>query len=146
MVDRDIDRCAEVDRVQGFLEIRHCWNEEIMGKHKTLTVKMRIRIYVGDRMLGPGKMELLSHIGETGSLSAAAKQMGMSYMRAWTLAKELNRDRSRPMVEMSRGGARGGTAEVTHFGKQILALYQNMERAGRKAAGRYERRLSRLLT
>jgi molybdate transport system regulatory protein len=72
--------------------------------------------------------------------------MGMSYMRAWTLAKELNRDRNRPMVEMSRGGARGGTAQVTDFGKQILALYQSMERAGRKAAGRYERRLSRLLT
>ena len=65
-----------------------------MPKRKTLTVRMRIRIYAGNRMLGPGKMELLSHIDETGSLSAAAKQMGMSYMRAWTLAKELNRDRS----------------------------------------------------
>jgi molybdate transport system regulatory protein len=116
-----------------------------MLKRKTLTVKMRIRIYVGDRMLGPGKMELLSHIDETGSLSAAAKEMGMSYMRAWTLAKDLNCDQSRPMVEMSRGGASGGAAKVTHLGKKILALYQNMERAGRKAAGPYGRKLSRLL-
>ena len=81
----------------------------MMPKRKTLTVRMRIRIYAGDRMFGPGKMELLAHIDETGSPSAAAKQMGMSYMRAWTLAKELNRDRSRPMVEMSRGGASGST-------------------------------------
>jgi molybdate transport system regulatory protein len=117
----------------------------MMPKRKTLTVKMRIRIYAGDRMLGPGKMELLSHIGETGSLSAAAKQMGMSYTRAWTLAKELNRDRSRPMVEMTRGGASGGTAKVTRFGRKILTLYQNMERAGNKAAGPYGRKLVRLL-
>ena len=48
---------------------------------------MRIRIYAGDRMLGPGKMELLGHIETTGSLSAAAKRMGMSYMRAWTLVR-----------------------------------------------------------
>ena len=108
-----------------------------MPKRKTLTVRMRIRIYAGDRMLGPGKMELLSHIDETGSLSAAARKMSMSYMRAWTLAKELNRDRSRPMVEMSRGGASGGTAKVTRFGRKILTLYQKMERAGNKAADPY---------
>jgi molybdate transport system regulatory protein len=106
---------------------------------------MRIRIYAGDRMLGPGKMELLSHIDETGSLSAAAKQMGMSYMRAWTLAKELNRDKSRPMVKMSRGGASGGAAKVTAFGKKVLTLYQNMERAGCKAATPYALKLARLL-
>jgi molybdate transport system regulatory protein len=117
----------------------------MMPKRKTLTVRMRIRIYAGDRMLGPGKIELLAHIDETGSLSAAAKQMGMSYMRAWTLAKELNRNRSRPMVEMSRGGPSGGTAKVTRFGKKILTLYQNMERAGNKAASPYGRKLARLL-
>jgi molybdate transport system regulatory protein len=116
-----------------------------MPKRKPLTVKMRIRIYAGDRMLGPGKMELLAHIDGTGSLSAAAKQMKMSYMRAWTLAQELNRDPDRPMVEMSRGGASGGTAKVTPFGKRILSLYQNMERAGGKAASPYGLRLARLL-
>jgi molybdate transport system regulatory protein len=114
-------------------------------KRKISNVKMRIRIYAGDRMLGPGKMELLSRIDKTGSLSWASKQMGMSYMRAWTLVKELNRDPGRPMVEMSRGGASGGTAKVTGFGKQILTLYQNMERAGSKAADPYGRRLARLL-
>lgn len=136
----------KLSRVQGFFaNTQLLWNRGIMPKRKALTVKMRIRIYVGDRMIGPGKMELLSLIDETGSLSAAAKQMGMSYMRAWTLTKELNRDQSRPMVEMSRGGTSGGAARVTHFGKKILELYQNMERAGRKAAGPFGRKLSRLL-
>jgi molybdate transport system regulatory protein len=116
-----------------------------MPKRKTLLVKMRIRVYAGDRMLGPGKIELLSLIDQTGSLSAAAKEMGMSYMRAWTLTQELNLDHDRLMVETLRGGAGGGSAKLTRFGKKILGLYQTMERAGKRAAGPYGRRLARLL-
>lgn len=116
-----------------------------MPKEKIPAVKMRIRIYVGRRMLGPGKMELLAHIGATGSLSAAAKQMSMSYMRAWELVQDLNRDRDRPMVIMSRGGAGGGTANVTPFGRKILGLYQKMDRAATEAACTHARKLARLL-
>jgi molybdate transport system regulatory protein len=96
-------------------------------------------------MLGPGKMELLAHIDATGSLSASAKRMGMSYMRAWKLVQELNRDPGRPMVEMSRGGVSGGTAKVTLFGKKVLALYERMERKSTKAASADGRKLARLL-
>jgi molybdate transport system regulatory protein len=116
-----------------------------MPKQKTVAFKMRIRIYVGDRMLGPGKMELLARIDVTGSLSASAKQMGMSYMRAWKLVQDLNSDPGRPMVEMSRGGTTGGTATVTPFGKKVLALYQSMEARSAAAANPDGRRLARLL-
>ena len=116
-----------------------------MPKPRTFTVKMRIRVYAGDRMLGPGKMELLGHIDATGSLAAAAKKMRMSYMRAWTLVQNLNSDPNRTMVEMSRGGVGGGTAKVTQFGKKILALYQSMERESTKAAIPYRRKLAKLL-
>jgi molybdate transport system regulatory protein len=116
-----------------------------MREPNPFTFKMRIRVYAGNRMLGPGKMELLAHIGKVGSLSAAAKKMGMSYMRAWTLTQELNRDPDRPMIEMSRGGARGGAATVTQFGKKVLALYQNMESKSASAAGPDGRKLARLL-
>lgn len=116
-----------------------------MPKQKIATFKMRIRIYAGDRMLGPGKMALLGHIETTGSLSAAARKMGMSYMRAWTLVQNLNSNQELPMVEMSRGGARGGAATVTTFGKKVLALYRTMERKSATAAGPYGRKLARLL-
>jgi len=106
---------------------------------------MRIRVYAGDRMLGPGKMELLTWIASTGSLSAAAKEMGMSYMRAWNLIQELNRHPERPMVETSRGGTRRGTAKLTAFGKKVLRLYQNMERKSARAATPDGRKLARLL-
>ena len=116
-----------------------------MSKRKALTVKMRIRVYVGDHMLGPGKMELLGHIDATGSLAAAAKKMRMSYMRAWTLVQNLNEASDRPMVEMYRGGLGGGAAKVSQFGKKILALYQSMERESTKAATPYRRKLAKLL-
>ena len=107
--------------------------------------KMRIRVYAGDRMLGPGKMELLAAIDATGSLAAGAKEMGMSYMRAWTLAQDLNRDPRRPMIEMSRGGKSGGSAALTEHGKKVLALYQEMDRAAKMAASAAGRKLAKLL-
>jgi hypothetical protein len=77
-----------------------------MQKGKRPAFKMRIRVYAGDRMLGPSKMQLLEAIDATGSLSAAAKQMGMSYMRAWTLVQELNRD-PRTTHDRNLAGRRG---------------------------------------
>jgi molybdate transport system regulatory protein len=116
-----------------------------MPKPKTVAIKMRIRIYVGDRMLGPGKIELLGQIDTTGSLAASAKQMGMSYTRAWKLVQELNSNPERPMVEMSRGGTRGGAAKATPFGKKVLALYQRMESTSASAARADGQKLARLL-
>jgi molybdate transport system regulatory protein len=121
-------------------------SERFMPKQKTVAFKMRIRIYAGDRMLGPGKMELLAQVDSTRSLSAAAREMGMSYTRAWKLTQELNSDPARPMIAMSRGGPSGGSAEVTSFGKKVLALYQSMERKSASAASPDARRLARLLT
>jgi molybdate transport system regulatory protein len=116
-----------------------------MAKSKPAPVRMRIRIYAGGRMLGPGKMELLAHVSRIGSLSGAAKKMGMSYMRAWNLVQELNRNSNRPVIALSRGGANGGAASVTPFGKKVLALYQRMEKESRKVAAPYGRKLARLL-
>jgi molybdate transport system regulatory protein len=116
-----------------------------MPKEKNVAFKMRIRIYVGDRMLGPGKMELLAQIDATGSLSASAKQMGMSYTRAWKLVQDLNSHPDRPMVEMSRGGTTGGTATVTPLGKKVLALYRSMEAKSAAAGSPAGRAIARLL-
>src|SRR5256885_17022839 len=62
--------------------------------------------------LGPGKAELIERIGETGSISAAARAMGMSYRRAWQLVEALNRDFRGPGVATAIGGARGGGARL----------------------------------
>jgi len=74
--------------------------------------------------MGPGKAELLEMIIETGSISAAAKRMRMSYRRAWELVDTMNRCFTEPLVITSAGGSHGGGASVTDFGKSILEAYQ----------------------
>ena len=83
---------------------------------------------VGDEIaLGPGRIDLLELIEETGSLRAAAKQMEISYMRAWQLVKYTNRCFREPVVEIVRGGSKGGGARLTKQGCEVLALYRKME-------------------
>ena len=77
--------------------------------------------------MGPGKAQLISMIDSTGSISAAAREMGMSYRRAWQLVEAINKSFNRPVVITAVGGKRGGGAAVTAFGREIVALYHGME-------------------
>ncbi len=78
--------------------------------------------------LGAGKVELLEHIAETGSISGAAKKMEMSYRRAWLLIDELNQMFTKPCVESSTGGAGGGGAKVTEFGHNVVTAFRALEK------------------
>lgn len=77
--------------------------------------------------LGPGKAALLDHIVRTGSISAAARAMGMSYRRAWQLVEALNRSFVEPVVLTKVGGGRGGGAVVTAFGRDLARRFHVME-------------------
>ena len=77
--------------------------------------------------MGPGKAELVERIGRTGSISAAARQMGMSYRRAWQLVESLNATFRGPVVTTAIGGTRGGGARVTPFGRRLVARFRAME-------------------
>ena len=90
--------------------------------------KALLKIDFAGHLLGPGKAELLEHIEATGSISQAAKKMNMSYRRAWLLIDELNHMFARPCVESSTGGAGGGGAKVTDFGRKVMASYRAVEK------------------
>jgi molybdate transport system regulatory protein len=77
--------------------------------------------------LGPGKLALIEAIADTGSISAAARALGMSYRRAWLLVDAVNRSFRRPLVETSTGGRGGGGARVTEAGRQALEQYRRIE-------------------
>ena len=99
-------------------------------KHEVLptTVLPRLRVMCGrDAALGPGRVELLELVGETGSLRAAAARMGMAYMTAWMHVKTLNRRFRSPLVASKRGGKTGGGAVLTPMGQRVVALYHRME-------------------
>ncbi len=79
----------------------------------------RLRIDFGaDARLGPGKVELLVAIGETGSISAAGRRLGMSYRRAWLLVDQVNRLFREPAVMAVAGGSQGGGARLTPLAKR----------------------------
>ena len=89
---------------------------------------LTLRILSGDEpAMGPGKARLVTLIDTTGSISAAAREMGMSYRRAWLLVDALNASFTEPVVTKATGGKRGGGAAVTPFGKRIVAAYYRME-------------------
>lgn len=89
---------------------------------------LHIRVVLaGDAVMGPGRAELLEHVRDTGSISAAGRAMNMSFKRAWELADALNRCFARPLITASRGGSSGGGARLTEDGARVLALYQAIE-------------------
>ena len=91
-------------------------------------IRPRLRISFGREVaLGPGKIELLELIHAKGSITAAAADMNMSYMRAWTLILTMNQCFKKPLVIASRGGKKGGGgAQLTESGRQVLELYHEM--------------------
>jgi molybdate transport system regulatory protein len=83
--------------------------------------------------LGPGKIELLRGIKESGSISAAGRRIGMSYKRAWQLVDALNTHFAAPLVSANRGGARGGGATLTALGESVLTTYEALQTASKTA-------------
>ncbi|QFQ87841.1 LysR family transcriptional regulator [Paracoccus kondratievae] len=90
---------------------------------------------------GRGKADLLQGIEEEGSISAAGRRMGMSYRRAWSLVEEMNAHFTSPLVDSSRGGARGGGAQLTDLGRQVLADYRALETLLREQGAKHLARL-----
>jgi molybdate transport system regulatory protein len=95
--------------------------------------------------MGPGKAELIERIAQTGSISAAARAMGMSYRRAWQLVEALNRDYRERVIDTATGGKRGGGARVTPFGAELLRLFRTMEEKASDAIAGDLRRFQRYI-
>ena len=90
----------------------------------------RIRLRI---LLGPGKADLLDLIRQTGSIAAAGRAMSMSYKRAWSLVEEMNGAFREPLVDSSRGGAKGGGARLTETGELVLEQYRKIEEIATEA-------------
>ena len=100
------------------------------------TLSVRIDLDGGER-IGPGKVALLKAVGETGSISAAGRALGMSYRRAWRLIEDLNRCFKQPLVTAQTGGKSGGGAELTELGQAVIDHYTAIAAKSEKAATRH---------
>jgi molybdate transport system regulatory protein len=91
------------------------------------------------RAIGPGKIKLLELIEKTGSISAAGREMDMSYRRAWMLVDDLNNLFERRVVDAKVGGKIGGGATLTEFGRALVRHYREMEASAHGAVAAHLR-------
>src|SRR3981081_3180320 len=113
--------------------------------------QFRLRIKSGaDIGVGPGKIDLLEAIASTGSITAAAKSLGMSYRRAWLLVDTMNRCFKSRGAEDEAGGSGGGVAaggggtprwwNTTHgtgrAARPLLPPHRGPRREGRRVGDR----------
>ncbi len=91
--------------------------------------KIKSRIWIeadGNILLGEGRVALLKAIAETGSLSKAAKSLGMSYKKAWSLIDAVNKRAEKPVINTIIGGKGGGGAKLTDYGKQLVNAFDTI--------------------
>jgi molybdate transport system regulatory protein len=97
--------------------------------------RLTLRVDFGtDRAIGPGKVQLLEAIRDTGSISQAGRSLGMSYRRAWLLVDDMNRCFREPVVTAQPGGSQGGGAALTTFGEKVVRKYRTIESEATAAA------------
>lgn len=80
-----------------------------------------------EKVLGPGRVELMERIHASGSIRQAALQMKMSYKQAWNLIKHINSHFSYPVVISHRGGKGGGNAEVTPEALELIGEFHALQ-------------------
>lgn len=109
---------------------------------KPPNVKVSVRLMLEDNIaIGPGKADLLAAIKTTGSISAAARQMKMSYRRAWMLVETMNDCFDQPLVSTITGGRSGGGATLTEQGETVLNAYVEMQREVQHLASQHLHKL-----
>ena len=97
--------------------------------------RVRVSLYLGrpERKLGTGKVRLLEAIRAEGSISAAARSMGMAYRHAWEMVDDMNRCFREPVVETSSGGTAGGGATLTPWALELIERFHAIEQATERA-------------
>jgi molybdate transport system regulatory protein len=110
-------------------------------------VGFRFRIdFANGFSVGPGKIDLLRAIDAHGSLSEAAKSIGLSYRRGWLLVKDLNDTFKNPITTSTVGGRTGGGVCVTPLGKMLISAYEEADRYHREYAGKHLKTLAGMLS
>jgi molybdate transport system regulatory protein len=111
------------------------WAATAAGKLDAEMTSLFLRIDLNaEAQIGPGKIELLERIAESGSISAAGRSMSMSYRRAWELVEELNGIFGRPVVHRRVGGKSGGGTDLTPLGYLIVGRYRAIEKAAEQVS------------
>lgn len=96
--------------------------------------KVRLKVQLNGTSIGPGKIALLEMVVQEGSISSAARAMGMAYRRAWHLLNTLQEAFDQPVLTTEMGGKEKGGAALTPFGEDLIKQYRMAEKESRKHA------------
>lgn len=105
--------------------------DEVKLPGEQYSSRIRARFWItGEQQgyVGIGRIELLENVERYGSINRAAKEMGMSYKKAWKLIEEMNQMSERPLVVKSQGGRSGGGTSVTQEGEKLIAHFRELEK------------------
>lgn len=108
-------------------------------------IEVRSKVWLelnGYPLMGAGRAELLRAVERTGSINAAAKELGMDYRRAWGLIDSMEKRLNLKLVNRRRGGAERGTL-LTREGQRILELYELFDRQAQRSTDRQFERIFR---
>lgn len=114
------------------------------GSRRDLGLTLRVDLGP-EAAVGPGKVRLLERVAATGSITAAGREMGMSYRRAWLLVDTMNRTFGAAVVATRQGGKAGGGAGLTELGAEIVRRYRQIEAKATEAAAADVAALGRLV-
>ena len=92
-----------------------------------VTARVKLTLHTGERFFGPGICELLERIRKTGSIQAAAAEMGMSYTKAWRILNRAEREMGACLITRVSGGRNGGSSKLTDAGEKAITDYRQME-------------------
>lgn len=92
-----------------------------------MRLQVRLRIYKDDLLFGSGIAELMERVEQTGSMSAACREMGMAYSKGWKIVRRAESQLGYPLMDGKRGGSGGGQMVLTDEGRKLLSLYRKME-------------------
>lgn len=118
---------------------------DVFGEDRGGGGSLRVRILYDRGSVGPGKIRLLELIRETGSISAAARGLDMTFRRGWQLVDTMNQVFREPVVLGVAGGRSGGGASLTPFGEELVTRFRAMEAAAREAAETHMLRLDEMI-
>jgi len=119
---------------------RNVISKECVNLLSTIEIKMpyqvKNRIWITDQegtFLAEGRIELMKHIDETGSISKAAKEMKMSYKKAWEMVDSMNKSAKKVLMVKRIGGKKGGGSQLTDYGKEVIEKFEELKDRSRAA-------------
>ena len=99
-------------------------------------VDIKVTLHREERYFGPGICELLERIDNSGSISAAAGQMQMSYTKAWKILNRAEKEMNCRLIVRQNGGKSGGSSALTYEGKEAVSAFREMEQRIKKESER----------